>query len=268
MSAWFCPAVLGLGLGPLVHARLAAAKIVMTWADSGGGHRWSEPPDPTWRGGSVASVSGRYCSARNTQRSAGMAAVGPWCPRSRSPCQRSGSVRGSAAVTGAARAPIRAAPPPAGAPSPLVAVVRRAKSSDIDLAHPQHRLHDPACLVSVRVAQELVQDGRDDLPRQTVLVLKPAAPPRLPAAGELVPQVVDLVLAHGGDEQRDGLSERELRTSVEGLDLETVEGERHRHRAPRQTRPAVAVSRDPQDPGVREYRDIEVGSLLRLIVEP
>src|SRR5207237_4413339 len=49
------------------------------------------------------------------------------------------------------------------------------ESVDLDLPHVQHRLHHALGLLPVRIAEQLGQCGRDDLPRDAELVLEPAA---------------------------------------------------------------------------------------------
>src|SRR5439155_17674756 len=60
-------------------------------------------------------------------------------------------------------------------PSLLSSVVGLLQAFDIDLGHLQHRLHDPVCLGGVFVPQQLAQNSGNDLPRQAILVVEPAA---------------------------------------------------------------------------------------------
>ena len=62
--------------------------------------------------------------------------------------------------------------------------------------------------LGVGVAEQLAQGGRDDLPRQAVAVLQPAARALLAALGERDPQLVDLLLRLAVHEERDRLGER------------------------------------------------------------
>ena len=85
------------------------------------------------------------------------------------------------------------------------------------------------------------QPGGDDLPRQAVPVLQPAALALFAAVGELVPVVVDLVLVGAVDQERDRLVEGELRATVDGGVLLAVEHEVDRQHRARRSRARLAV---------------------------
>ena len=76
----------------------------------------------------------------------------------------------------------------ADAPQGSVAVVGRLECGDFDLAHLQHGLADALIGLGGVVAGELLELAGDDLPRDAVLVLAPAARPRLAALGGEEPQ--------------------------------------------------------------------------------
>ena len=99
--------------------------------------------------------------------------------------------------------------------------------------------------------------------------LEPAALAFFSAAtGELLPQVVDLVLRLSRDDERDRLREGELGTAVECLEHQTIKDKAHRHGAASGTRRTLAISRDAQDLGVLEYGNVIAGGFLCLGVEP
>src|SRR5262249_3453321 len=99
-------------------------------------------------------------------------------------------------------------------------------------------------------------------------VLQPAALDLAAARGQLVPVVVDLGLVLAVDHERDGLGETVHRPAVQGREGLAVELESHRHDAALRTRAAVAVAGNGLDPRVPEDRDVEIGRLLGLAVEP
>src|SRR6266496_6093551 len=85
---------------------------------------------------------------------------------------------------------------------------RTLESLDVELAHFHHCRHDSFGLL--RIFQQLVQHGRDDLPGKAELVLEPAARSRLAAAfRELRPQLVDLFLRLAIHDERNGFAELE-----------------------------------------------------------
>src|SRR5437762_2630747 len=59
--------------------------------------------------------------------------------------------------------------------------------ANIELLHRQHRLHDPRGFFGVRIAEQLGQHGRNDLPGQSELVLEPAAFHLAAPRGEFAP---------------------------------------------------------------------------------
>src|SRR6266542_4656596 len=77
----------------------------------------------------------------------------------------------------------------------LSPVRRLLEAGDVDLPHPEHGLHGSAGPLRILVAEQLAQPVRDDLPREAVLVLQPAAHALLATIRrELRPQSVDLLL--------------------------------------------------------------------------
>lgn len=58
---------------------------------------------------------------------------------------------------------------------------------NIQLVHLKHRVHDSSRFFAILILQEFSQDSGHDLPRQTELVLKPAASLLLSAFRKLIP---------------------------------------------------------------------------------
>ena len=75
----------------------------------------------------------------------------------------------------------------------------------------------------VRIADQLEQNLRHDLPRQPEPVLQPAARAFLSSFQEAVPVPVDLLLALADQLERDGLAEGELGASVDRRELLAVQ---------------------------------------------
>src|SRR5438105_2386601 len=138
----------------------------------------------------------------------------------------------------------------------------------VELLHAEDRLHAPGGAALVGAGQHLLPAGRDDLPRQAVPILQPAADTLLAALGELPPVVVDLGLVRAVDEQRNRLAELELGAAVDAGVLLAVEQERHGHHRADPARRAFGVVRHGGDLGVREDRHVELGGLEGLGVEP
>src|SRR5919204_2136053 len=84
----------------------------------------------------------------------------------------------------------------------LLSSVGALQRLDLELAHLQHRAHHALRLLRIGVADQLQEDGRHDLPRDSVLVLQPAARSLLAAFRELLPQLVDLFLRLAIDHER------------------------------------------------------------------
>src|SRR5262245_36402598 len=85
----------------------------------------------------------------------------------------------------------------------------------VELRHLEHRAHHAARPRGVFVREEILDLGGHHLPRDAELVLEPAALALLSAGGELLPEVIDLVLIGAVDLQRDRLGELKERTAVE-----------------------------------------------------
>jgi len=80
----------------------------------------------------------------------------------------------------------------------------RLQTGDVELAHPEHRLHHPLGLGGVAIAEQLRQHGRHDLPGQAEAVLEPTATLRRTAIGKSVPQSVDrglVAVTYGGGDK-------------------------------------------------------------------
>ena len=118
------------------------------------------------------------------------------------------------------------------------------------------------------VHQILHRRGRDDLPGDAVAILEPAARAFLATLAQLAPVVVDLGLVGTVDLQRDRLVERELRAAVDRREELAVELEVDREHGPGLARARLAVVGDVRDLRVREDRDVELGCLGALGVEP
>src|SRR5207245_9929997 len=130
------------------------------------------------------------------------------------------------------------------------------------------RLNDPVRFLGILVSQHLPQGRWNDLPRQAILVLQPAALIFSTTRGQLLPQLVYLLLCLTVHEQRDGRRELELRATVQGVELLSLELERRGHDRPLWPWPCRAVSRDAQRLRILEDRHIEIHRLFGLAVEP
>jgi hypothetical protein len=119
-----------------------------------------------------------------------------------------------------------------------------------------------------RVAQQLAERRGHDLPRHAVAILQPAALSLLASLAEAAPVVVDLGLIGTGDVERDRLAEREQRAAVDRGELLAVELELDGHHGARRPGRVLAVVGDVRDARVREQRDVELGGLVALGVEP
>src|SRR5437660_11808739 len=150
----------------------------------------------------------------------------------------------------------------------LSAVVRLLQGVDVELLHPQHRLHGRVGLLRILVSQHLAQGGGNDLPGQAVLVLEPAAWVFSTGRRQLRPERIDFLLRLTVDEQGYRLRELELRAAVQGVEVLTLELEGAGHDRPLHARPGVSVSRDAHDPRILEDRHIEVHRLFGVAVEP
>src|SRR5207244_174183 len=123
---------------------------------------------------------------------------------------------------------------------------------DIELLHPQHRLQDFLGPPGIWIGHHLAQDSGDDLPRQSVFILQPAALYRFATLGELLPHPVHFLLRVAVHDERDGLGELELRPTVECEELLPVELELHGQYATFGLRSTLATMSDLADLGVLE----------------
>jgi hypothetical protein len=104
------------------------------------------------------------------------------------------------------------------------ALVRSSQSLDADLLHLEHRGHDAPGLFRVSVVQHLDEGGGHDLPRDAESVLEPATLHGLAAGGQLLPEVIDLVLGLAAHDEGDRLAssvEREVLVTLEFAKIET-----------------------------------------------
>src|SRR5258708_8616984 len=139
---------------------------------------------------------------------------------------------------------------------------------DIDLGHLQHGLHGAFRSLRILVAQQLAENGGDDLPGEVELVLQPAAAVGAATGGEFVPKFVHFLLGFAIYEERDGGRELELRAAVEGEEFLAFDLERHGHRGIFGSGPGVAVTGNLAHLRVLEDGDVEVGGFFGFAIEP
>src|SRR5439155_20008481 len=146
--------------------------------------------------------------------------------------------------------------------------VRVLQFLDVELAHLEHGLDGLLRIAVLRIADHLAQRRGHDLPRQTPAILQPAAGSRLAAAGgELVPEVVDLLLRLAVHEHREALAEAEGRPAVHGHERLPIELEtRVQHLALGDRALRIALH-DADDPRVRDYGGVELDRLLGPVLE-
>src|SRR4030095_5899417 len=150
----------------------------------------------------------------------------------------------------------------------LLSLRRALQGLDVELDHLEHPLHDTLPHLRILVPHQLGEDRRHDLPGQPELVLEPAALHLLAAFRELAPVVIDLFLVLAVDDERNGLRELELRTSVQRNELLAVELEVDDHDRALGSRPGLAVPADALDLRVLEDGGVELRRLLGVVVEP
>ncbi|MCH8857918.1 MAG: hypothetical protein IIA03_17220, partial [Proteobacteria bacterium] len=123
------------------------------------------------------------------------------------------------------------------------AVMRALKSGDVQLLHAQQGLHHTLGGGHVGASHPARHLGRNDLPRQAMAVLEPAALTRrrVAALGQGAPVVVYLVLRIATDHQRDGLVEAEHGAAVERQKGLAFQLELHRHFRGTIVRPALEL---------------------------
>ncbi len=113
---------------------------------------------------------------------------------------------------------------------------------------------------------------RNDLPRHTEPVLKPAALHFLAARRERLPEVIYFFLRLAVHGERYRLGEFEERPAVQRRELLPIELECHRHDRPLGSSGGlcrrVVIAGDARDPGVLEDRDVERRGLFGLMIEP
>src|SRR5262249_29688924 len=112
----------------------------------------------------------------------------------------------------------------------------------VELAHLQHRLHRAVGALRVGVREHLFHAGRHHLPGEAEAVPEPTALALLSAVGELLPEVVDLILGLAFDRERDRLVEAELRAAVDADEPLAVELELDCHHHPRLARARLALA--------------------------
>jgi hypothetical protein len=94
----------------------------------------------------------------------------------------------------------------------LCVMVRSFQCCHVELDHLHHRFHHSLYFLSVRVADELHESSRHNLPRETELIGDPATLQGGSAgASELVPVLVNFFLVLAVDKERETLGECERR---------------------------------------------------------
>src|SRR5258708_6440608 len=150
--------------------------------------------------------------------------------------------------------------------------LRPSQGRDIDLAHLQHRAHDPLRRFGISVRQHLRHGLRDDLPREAELVLEPPAGALFPVLCQLAPEVVDLLLRFAVDLERHRLVELEMRAAVERQEFLPFELELHGHHRSRllavNLESLFSIAADFPDFGILEDGSVKFRRLLGLRVEP
>jgi hypothetical protein len=91
--------------------------------------------------------------------------------------------------------------------------------------------------------------------------------PFSPPLGELLPELVHLLLGLAVDEQRDSLRERERGAAVQRHELLAGQLEGRRHQGALRPRTGRAVAARAEDPRAVEDRGVEVDRLLGAVVE-
>src|SRR2546423_137949 len=251
--------------------RSAASSCPLTrvCAQRYGNHIWQSPRPPSTSRRPTTGASRRSLAPRTAPRPR-------WCAKRwlstpaamrPAPAPRASAPAGAAAVMSpSGRRNSWAAP--AAAARPLPPVVGLLQALDVELLHLHHRLHDPGRLFRILVPQELAQHGGHDLPRHAELVLEPAALVLRSAAGQLLPQLVHLLLRLTVHEQRYRRREFELGAAVQGVEVLALELERAGHDGPLGPGARVSIARHAPDLRVLENRHVEVHRLFGVAVEP
>src|SRR5713101_4568358 len=150
----------------------------------------------------------------------------------------------------------------------LPAAVRVLQLRDVELLHLQHRLHGRPRIAGLRVGEELAEHRRDDLPRQSELVLQPPARAFLAAvSGELAPVPVDLRLRLAGHHEREALGERERRSAVERRVFAPIQLEHGVEHLALRNGSVGFAEHEVQHLRVREQRDVELDGLFAPVAE-
>src|SRR5499427_7753100 len=150
--------------------------------------------------------------------------------------------------------------------------LRPSQGRDVDLAHLQHRAHDPLRRFGISVHQHLGQRSREDLPREAELVLEPAAVALFTVLCQRAPEVVDLLLRFTGHLERHRLVELEMRAAVERQEVLPFDFELHGHHRSRllavNLEALFAIAADLSDFGILEDGSIKFCRLFGLRIEP
>src|SRR4029079_7866134 len=109
-----------------------------------------------------------------------------------------------------------------------------------------------------RVCDKLSHSLVPPLPGQAIAVSPPAARALLAAVGELLPEVVDLVLVVAVDQEGDGLVELEVRAAVDAGEAHAADLPVHRHDHAGLARSSLRVMRLVQHAAFLEDRDVEL----------
>src|SRR6516162_4387784 len=150
--------------------------------------------------------------------------------------------------------------------------LRPSQRRDIDLAHLQHRAHDPLRRFGISVHQHLGQRLRDDLPREAEPVLEPTAGSLFAVLCQLAPEVVDLLLRFAVHLERHRLVELEMRAAVQRQEFLPFELELHGHDRPRllavNLESLFSIAADLADLRILEHGSVKFRRLFGLRVEP
>src|SRR5262245_61654424 len=137
------------------------------------------------------------------------AAAGPEVPRS-----------ARARQIAPCRPPLRAE---RGSPASLFSRGGLFQFLDVEFDHVEHGLHDAARFGGIFMTQQFVQDVRNDLPGKAVFVLEPTALLFLAPGRKLLPQLIHFRLRAAVNHKRNGFSKLEVRPTIEGHKLLTLQ---------------------------------------------
>src|SRR6266496_5206922 len=130
----------------------------------------------------------------------------------------------------------------------LFSIVRLLRLAYIDLLHLKYCFHGPLRSFRIFILQHLNYGSRNNLPRQTISVLEPAALAFCAALrSELLPEIIHFFLHLAVDHERYGFREFEVRAAVQSDELLSLEFEFHSHDRSLWSRPCLSISDNAQD---------------------